>query len=137
MISNDCLSWMSNHPHYFCFLPSEDVLRLSYLFLRCADRIIGWKATPLSSFLSGPSCLATWRFTIINCGSFRVGCLFPLFLLKSLIVKLVLCSKSIFVTVICYQLLNSNIYCYIFNLLLISVMSGEIELISGPKNNSS
>ena len=35
--SNPC------YPHYFCFFPPKDILRLPYLFLRSANRIIGWR----------------------------------------------------------------------------------------------
>ena len=60
-----------------------------------------------------------------------------LFLLKLIIVKLLWSSKSIIVAVIFYQLLSSNSYCYIFNFLLILVLSGNIELNPGPNNISS
>ena len=49
--SNNCLSWMSIHPHYFSLLPPEDILRLYYLFLRCADKVMEWKVTLFSSLL--------------------------------------------------------------------------------------
>ena len=38
-----------------------------------------------------------------------------LFSLKLIIVKMLLSSEYIIVAVICYQFLNSNNYCYIFN----------------------
>ena len=60
-----------------------------------------------------------------------------MFLLKLIIVKFLLSSKSIIVVVICYHLLNSNNYCYIINFLLILVLSGDIELNPGPNNISS
>ena len=69
--SNDCQSWMSSHSHYFCFLLPEEILRLSHLFLQCADRIMRWKVTSSLLLLSGPFCLATWGFTVINCVTWK------------------------------------------------------------------
>ena len=95
----------------------------------------------MSSLLSGFSCLVTWGFTIwlydiIYYRFFLLLCSFR-FRLR-FIVKFLLIIVNFFclVAVICYHLFISNSYCYIFNFLLILVLSDD-ELNPGPKNNSS
>ena len=68
--NNNCLSWMSSHISSISFhLRAFSVSLLLIIIYSYGVQTGLWDETwhLLSSLLSGPSCLTTWGFTIINC----------------------------------------------------------------------